>query len=744
MYKAKSLAMTHRLRRFTQPVILVSSTVIGASIANARAKPLHCQRGETLDLADPPYRSSPYQHSFPDERAEYRRSTRGRSTSMAAGQREEEELVPAVLYITAAGFVGAFLARKSNFLVRFVSPFAFALGAAAYTIPRTTNKLLDGLKTYDYRQIGQEAQHKVYHLQQSAVSAKDTVVGLAGGTVDFALGGFQAAEHKAKEVAHDLEDQSHKLQKKAQHAFEGVQRQSSHVAHELKDRSEEAAHDIKAKGREVAQDWKAKGQEVAHDLKAKGKEATQDWKAKGQEFAQDWKAKGQEVAQDWKAKGHEAANRAQATAESFKDDAEASAQKARQWVHSHVDEAQRTIPKEFDSFKRSAHEAGEHAKEEWSQRQRQVRQDVHDGAERGWDRVRNWAREEGEKLRERRRGEVEEEWPRGRSSRRSWVVDEEPSELQHEWQQQQQQQEHQQPSWREWHRTREARWQQQQQRYGDQENMEARPTTRDEEYRGRERHPRTYPSSPFQRDDGEGEYEEESRGARPRYRHPSVFETVREEGQQSWARAKQQQQSADRFSSSSQDRAPSPARQWWNTHTKQGGEPMSSRSLPSSASPPSPASPSYEHSHQWEDRLGQVKDRVKRQGFQTDVDHKMQEGRRWWQEQIQDAKRKGREEMDHVEDYGRKLGDRLRDRFEYQGRDVDGLDGSGMGPGDMPGQRYGRGGHEFQHHHHPHEFGYHPLGFGGQHPNPHGSVYSDDNWFHYEPSHGQRRGERGM
>ncbi|KAF9974727.1 hypothetical protein BGZ73_001810 [Actinomortierella ambigua] len=702
MYRAKMnprvWATAQRLRRYTQPAILVSSAVVGASLANARSKSLHCQRGDTLELADPPHRSPSYSQSFSDETSMYRRRP-ARATAIA--YREPEELVPAVLYITAAGFVGAFLARKSNFLIRFVSPAAFALGAAAYTIPRTTNQLLEGLKHYDYRLIGQEAQHKAHHLRESAISAKNAVVGIAEGTVGLAVGGFQAAGFRAREAVHDLEDRSHKLQKKAQHALETVQHQSAAAVTELKDRSDEVVQDLKAKGHELAHDWKNKGQEMA--------------------------------------------TRAQASVEDLKDDAEASAHKAKQWVQDHVDDVQRTLPRDVDSFKQSAQAVGRQAKEDWTQRYRRAERGMRgarEDVELGWDRLRSRVEDDVDELSEAFSAGEEEEQEgddvkaRGRVHYRPWAAAVE----EYSWLPRDQQQQQQQPAW---YRAREGHEQYRQRHVDDAEDVDAivdweAPSRRQDNRRGR-------PSSPtpsYSVDEEIYEYDIPGR-SRSSVRRPSVSELAREEGQQSWARAKRYQQ---------QDRAPSPARQWWNTHARRSGEPLSFPASPASlSSPATSVSPPMESSRQWEDSLEQAKDRARKkmEGFRIDVDRKMQDGRRWWQEQAGDLKRRGMEEMENIEGYGRKLGDRMRERFEYHGRDVDDLDAGGaMGAGKLAGGRYDKGNQEFQYR--THQYGYYPVGVGGQYPqsqqhsNPHGSVYSNDNWFHYEPSASQRRGERGI
>ncbi|KAG0226242.1 hypothetical protein BGW41_004239 [Actinomortierella wolfii] len=687
-------AASHKLRKFTQPAILVSSAVVGAGFANAYAQPIHCQRGEALELADTPYRPSPYSHHHFQERPVYRRQDRG-----GARVAKEEELVPAVLYIAGAGLIGSFLARKRNFVVRFVSPIALALGAAAYTVPKTTNNIIEGLKHYDYRLIGQEAEHKAQHVRESVVSAKNAVVGIAEGTASTVLGGFFTAETKAKEAVHDLEGQAHKLTDKAHHALE-----------DIKDKSEDVAKNLLAKG-------------------------------------------------------EEAAAKAQTRIEALQGDAEASIRMAKDRIKSNAEDIKNKLPKDAESFKRSAQEAGREAKD-WvkshtldsddigkaEEHLKRTGHEVRDGVERGLDRFRDRAhegyrhsrrfmddaRDNADEALHRARHDFHRRWADARDKAEDWADQgrDRFAETERDWRR----------------RAREGK------DYVDDKLREGQQLFRDEYDRFSRSGPRFGTHGGWGRTDG---YDQRSYGGYPgrdsyvddrapspssHYRSEyeprrSVSEMAREEGWQSWARAKNAAdpyESYDRASSS----ASSSSRPWWNTHSRSTSD--------------------YDRSRPLEESFQETKDAIKKNvdAFKSDVDSKMEEGRRWWHARTKDfeqgvekAEEYGRKLWDGAEKYDRRIDGRFREGFEDQGRDI-GVDGIGIasnfhGKGDYD-HYYRHSGQPNGLHHPGSPNGLHrPSSINGLHQpvhdHPvHGHFFSDDNWFHYEPSHHHRRGERGI
>ncbi|GJJ69701.1 hypothetical protein EMPS_02049 [Entomortierella parvispora] len=181
-----------------------------------------------------------------------RRPFGGFGGGQAAGHMErfrgayvEEPLIPALFYITLAGLTGTIIAHKSNFVFRFLSPVALALGASAYCIPRTTNNVLTGLRTYDYGELNREWKHWWLHTKDSVVSSTHAL-----------QSGLGSVAHTAKDATHDLSEKTHELTDKTQKVLHDVKDKTVEVAHDLKDKTEGVAHDIKNKTEDLAQDIK--------------------------------------------------------------------------------------------------------------------------------------------------------------------------------------------------------------------------------------------------------------------------------------------------------------------------------------------------------------------------------------------------------------------------------------------------------------------------------------------------------
>ncbi|KAG0034651.1 hypothetical protein BGZ81_003695 [Podila clonocystis] len=404
MYKAKLdqaslLAFAQRARARTFPAFLIASTaaiVVGAGALN---KVTHCQHDPSLqaeaedlkervqeftehvlELSDSPSSSSsgssrhdhghgsPFFSSSGYRRVEPRHggfSFSGSSSSSSplydgysgrskmerfrgAYVDKDEELVPAVLYISGAAIIGSFLARRSNFVVKFLSPIALAMGAGAYTIPKTTNNVIYGLKHYNYQEWNREWHHKWQHARQSVTNATHSIQTGLGSVADG-----------AKNAAHEISDKSHQLSDKAQNAL-----------HDAKETTTKVAHDVKAKGAEVSKS-------MSHHM-----EHVKDEAQEGVKTAQHW----------WQS----AENTAEKHADDLKRSAQDTSDHAKHWWQS----AERDAEKHAKEFKRSAQEKGENARDWFQGQGRRMHREAsnygRDDFERGFDRFKNKARDEVE------------------------------------------------------------------------------------------------------------------------------------------------------------------------------------------------------------------------------------------------------------------------------------------------------------------------------------------------------------
>ncbi|KAG9071347.1 hypothetical protein KI688_005558 [Linnemannia hyalina] len=305
MYRVKtqSLVVTQRVRN---PRLLATSTVALVAAGSLVTKTAYCQHDSSiqaeaddlkeavqefadhiLQLADSPYdKSSPssspssgrdHGHSSPffssmghrshhggfgfrssDNDGEHdgnyhnpNHSSEGNVSSFRRGGGNqvrgvyvEEPLVPALFYITVAGLTGSILARRSNFLFRFLSPVALALGASAYCIPKTTNNVIHGLRTYDYTQWSHDMQHKYFHAKKSIVDTTTSLTSATGSIAGSVVQGAQGA-------AHDLAEKTHELTDKTQHLMDDVKEKGKGVAHEIQDKGESLVKEAKGLGHDL-------------------------------------------------------------------------------------------------------------------------------------------------------------------------------------------------------------------------------------------------------------------------------------------------------------------------------------------------------------------------------------------------------------------------------------------------------------------------------------------------------------
>ncbi|KAG0379210.1 hypothetical protein BGX24_001318 [Mortierella sp. AD032] len=371
MYRvhAKTLVVAQRARN---PTLLVATTVAVISAASLATKTAHCQHDSSiqaeadelkgavqdfadhvLQLSDSPYdhrsssssssssslgrdrgHSSPFFSSMghrshrgfgfgssdEGERDSYRHHNHADSNNVSTvrrgassnfrGSYVEEPLVPALFYITVAGLTGSILARRSNFVFRFLSPLALALGASAYCIPKTTNNLIHGLRTYDYTQWSHDMQHKYFHAKKSLV---DTTHGLTS-----AAGSMAGTVHLLKDV---------------------------------KDKTVHVAHDLQDKGQGLVDEAKHLGHDLTHKLEH-AKDHAKDSVEGGAEHAKHWWNSEKKVVE----KGaKDLSNAARRTGEDAKD-----------WARSHSGFDRHDVERGFDRFKTRAQDGWENARDEVS------------------------------------------------------------------------------------------------------------------------------------------------------------------------------------------------------------------------------------------------------------------------------------------------------------------------------------------------------------------------------------------
>ncbi|KAI9239653.1 MAG: hypothetical protein BYD32DRAFT_459549 [Podila humilis] len=259
---------------------------------------------------------------------------------------KDEELVPAVLYISGAAIIGSFLARSSNVVVRFLSPIALALGASAYTIPKTTNNVIYGLKHYDYREWNREWNHKWHHARQSLTDATNSI-----------QTGLGSVATGAQDAAQEISDKSHQLSDKTQHVLHDAKETTAKVAQEVQDKGAEAAKTV------------LRQMEHAKDEVQEGADTAKHW---------------------WQSAEH--------TAEKHANDLKKSAQETGEHAKDSWQSAERDAEKHAKDFKRSAQETGENTRDWFQDQGRRMHREAsnygRDDFERGLDRFKNKARQD--------------------------------------------------------------------------------------------------------------------------------------------------------------------------------------------------------------------------------------------------------------------------------------------------------------------------------------------------------------
>ncbi|KAF9086530.1 hypothetical protein BGX23_008806 [Mortierella sp. AD031] len=247
-------------------------------------------------------------------------------TDKFRGAYVEEPLVPALFYITVAGLTGSILARKSNFLFRFMSPVALAFGASAYCIPKTTNNLIHGLRTYDYTQWSHDLQHKYFHAKKSLVDTTTGLTSAAGSVV-----------HGAQDTAHDLAEKTHELTDKTQHLLKDV-----------KDKTTDVAHVIQEKGQDFVKEAHL-GSDLGHRFEH-AKDVAKDQVEDKAEHAKHW----------WNSEK----KTAEKSAKEFSRAARHTGEDAKDSARSHGGFDRYDVERGFDRFKAKAHDGWENAREE--------------------------------------------------------------------------------------------------------------------------------------------------------------------------------------------------------------------------------------------------------------------------------------------------------------------------------------------------------------------------------------------
>ncbi|KAF9936764.1 hypothetical protein BGZ67_002035 [Mortierella alpina] len=359
MYNVKPQALA-AARRARNPALLVASAVAVVASGAAFNRPVQCQldsaiqskaedlkehvqefTDHVLEMAESPYdstSSSSASPSFSSATASSSNSGRDRdhgSRFFSLGQRSggehhhsheanshqhyfgaprdkmnrfrgayvEEPLIPALFYVAVAGLTGSIIARKSNIVFRFLSPVALAMGASAYCIPKTTNNVIYGLRTFDYQEWSNEWQHRYHHAKQSVV---DTTHGLTAAAGSVA--------HGAKDAVHDLSDKTHELTDKTQQVLKDAKEKTVEAAHDIKDKGTEVVNEMKHKSKDIGHQLEHTKDQVKHKVEDKAGDAKHWWDAetkKAEKTAKDfasnlkpdearkWASRAKDDTQDW-------------------------------------------------------------------------------------------------------------------------------------------------------------------------------------------------------------------------------------------------------------------------------------------------------------------------------------------------------------------------------------------------------------------------------------------------------------
>ncbi|KAG0309812.1 hypothetical protein BGZ98_007546 [Dissophora globulifera] len=355
MYRVKPQAVAAALRARNDSEIQVQADDLKVHVQEFT--------DQVLDMADTPPSTST--RAFPQ---------RGNRVEKYRGAYVEEPLIPALIYITVAGMAGSIIARKSNFVFRFLSPAALGLGAAAYCIPKTTNNVLHGLRAYDYSEIGREWKHKYNHTKQSIVDATHELKAVAGSVAE-----------ETNDAVSDLSDKTQEIASKTQK-----------VVQDVKDKTYEVAHDLKDKGEDVAKDVQSKSQYMGHQLesaKDQAKETVEDKAGQARQWWNSEKKSAENSANDMKramrAKGEQARDWAENAREDGRDWAQEKAEAMRGGTRGFDKE---DMERGFDRFKSKARQNWDYGRDEFQ-----------DGRSRGAremkDQAKDWAQDRSREMR---------------------------------------------------------------------------------------------------------------------------------------------------------------------------------------------------------------------------------------------------------------------------------------------------------------------------------------------------------
>ncbi|KAG0265029.1 hypothetical protein BG011_005596 [Mortierella polycephala] len=327
--------------------------------------------------------SGPYKHSLGGGRMERFR-----------GAYVEEPLIPALFYISVAGLTGSLIARKSNIAFRFFSPLALALGASAYCIPKTTNNVIHGLRTFEYREWYREWQDKYVHAKKSLVDTTHGLTAVAG-----------TAAHEAKDVVHDLSDKTHELTDKTQKVLKDVKDKSVEVAHELKDKGADVVTEVKNKSHDLSKDLGNQLEHTKDKVEDKADEAKHWWNAEKRQVeksAKDMKRSAREMgedARDWvKDSGEDARDWARdRTRKLDKDDIERGADQVkararRGWdtIGDEVNSRGRGMKRQAESLKDQTQDWAQDRSRQWQGRAKEMK-----------DRGQDWAQDRSRDMKDR-------------------------------------------------------------------------------------------------------------------------------------------------------------------------------------------------------------------------------------------------------------------------------------------------------------------------------------------------------
>ncbi|KAF9563543.1 hypothetical protein EC968_004815 [Mortierella alpina] len=452
MYNVKPQALA-AARRARNPTLLVASTVAAVASGAAFSRPVHCQHesaiqakaedlkehvqeftDHVLEMAESPYDSksslsAPPTSSSSQGPASSYTSGRDRghgSRFFSLGQRSggeqhhsqeanshqhyfgaprdkmskfrgayvEEPLIPALFYVAVAGLTGSIIARKSNIVFRFLSPVALAMGASAYCIPKTTNNVIYGLRTFDYQAWSSEWQNKYHHAKQSVV---DTTHGLTAAAGSVA--------HGAKDVAHDLSDKTHELTDKTQKVLKDVKEKTVEAAHDIKDKGTEVVNEVKHKSKDMGHQLEHTKDQLKNKVEDKAGDAKHWWEAetkKAERTAKDfasnlkpdearkWASRAKDDTQDWFREKQQRARRMDG------DDVERGFDRFKNKARQSWDSARDEIQDRGREWRREGESMKDHARD-WAQdRSRDMRGRFEDWKERGQD----WANDRGQEGRE--------------------------------------------------------------------------------------------------------------------------------------------------------------------------------------------------------------------------------------------------------------------------------------------------------------------------------------------------------